>query len=118
MPDCNKKILLVDNEPLIRKLTRTTLAGEDLGILEAENGTQAVEIACSERPRLILLDSNLPDMNGFDVCREIRKTVKTDEVHIIFWSDYIGLKQYELDSVNCELYLLQQKLGILEIDQD
>jgi response regulator RpfG family c-di-GMP phosphodiesterase len=79
----NNKILLVDNEPLIRKLTRTTLDGEDLGILEAENGKQAIETAFLEKPRLILLDVNLPDMDGFDVCSEIRKSISIDDTHII-----------------------------------
>jgi response regulator RpfG family c-di-GMP phosphodiesterase len=83
MSESNNKILLVDNEPLIRKLTRTTLDGEDLGILEAENGQQAVEIASLEKPRLVLLDINLPDMDGFEVCSEIRKAIDMDDTHII-----------------------------------
>ena len=70
-----KTILIVDDEPPIRALIVQTLeALEDDGVrlLQATNGTDAVEVARAERPDLILLDVMMPGLNGFEVCEILR----------------------------------------------
>lgn len=69
----NAKILVVDDEPQIRRVMRTTLTSRGYVIVEARSGGQALEIMRSERPDLIVLDVNMPDMSGLEVCREIRR---------------------------------------------
>lgn len=70
----NKKILLIEDEEKIRILVKKYLEQESFEVLMAESGCQAREILKNNNPDLILLDLMLPEMNGLDLCREIRKT--------------------------------------------
>jgi two-component system KDP operon response regulator KdpE len=65
--------LVVDDEPQIRRVVRNALESIVARTLDAATGSQAIDLAASERPDLIILDLGLPDMNGLEVCREIRK---------------------------------------------
>lgn len=65
-------ILVVDDEPQIRKLLSISLEAHDLKVEEAEKGGEAVRLSASLKPDLILLDLGLPDMDGKDVIRQIR----------------------------------------------
>jgi len=65
-------ILVVDDEPQIRRVMRTTLASNGYTVLEARSGEEALEIMQKERPELVLLDVNMPGMGGLAACREIR----------------------------------------------
>jgi two-component system KDP operon response regulator KdpE len=65
-------VLIVDDEPKIRAIVREALENEAERLLEAVNGHDAIEIAQRERPDLVILDLGLPDMEGADVCRDIR----------------------------------------------
>ena len=68
------RILLVDDEPRLRKMVKDFLKRADYDVVEAENGKQAVEIFFSDtRIDLIILDVMMPEMNGWEVCRTIRK---------------------------------------------
>lgn len=78
-----KKILLVDDESIIRKLARRTIEGADYVILEASSGANAVEIARRENPHLILLDVLMPGMDGFEVCRILKSDPLTQGIIII-----------------------------------
>jgi two-component system, OmpR family, KDP operon response regulator KdpE len=65
-------ILIVDDEPQIRRALRASLAGHGYEITEAKNGQEALDGVVQERPDLILLDLNLPGITGLEVCRMIR----------------------------------------------
>lgn len=65
-------ILVVDDEPQIRRVLRATLLGAGFDVIEAKNGQEASEKAVREHPNLILLDMNMPDMNGLEACRKLR----------------------------------------------
>jgi two-component system KDP operon response regulator KdpE len=65
-------VLVVDDEPQIRRVVRNVLAADEVRVLDASNGQQAIDLAAAERPALIVLDLGLPDMQGIEVCREIR----------------------------------------------
>lgn len=69
----SENILVVDDEPQIRRVLRTTLSFRGYVISEAETGEQALELARKLKPDLILLDVNLPGMSGIETCREIRR---------------------------------------------
>ncbi|MGO4838040.1 response regulator transcription factor, partial [Rhizobiaceae sp. 2RAB30] len=66
------KILVVDDEPPIRKLLRVGLGTQDYSVVEAGNARAAVEQVKAERPDLILLDLGLPDLAGHDLLRQWR----------------------------------------------
>ena len=83
------KILIVDDEKSIRKLVRSYLEADSYEVLEGENGNQAVELARSSAPDLIVLDVGMPVLDGIEALREIRTfsdvyvvmlTARSDEV--------------------------------------
>jgi len=67
-------ILVVDDEPQIRRVLRSTLSTRGYVITEAKTGEDALESMRKERPDLILLDMNMPGMGGIEACRQIRRT--------------------------------------------
>lgn len=66
-------ILVVDDEPQIRRVMRSTLSSRGYVITEAKTGEEAVEAVRKERPDLVLLDVNMPGIGGIAACREIRQ---------------------------------------------
>ncbi len=66
-------ILIVDDESQIRRAVGTALREIADRVLEAETGAAALDLSAAERPELVVLDLGLPDMQGVDVCREIRR---------------------------------------------
>ena len=76
-------ILVVDDELPIIELIQYNLKKEGFTVLTAENGAQALELARSEKPDLIILDLMLPDMGGFDICRILRNDSSTARIPII-----------------------------------
>jgi two-component system KDP operon response regulator KdpE len=67
-------ILIVDDDPSLRRVVRTTLAAKGYEVSEARNGTEALDQIRAARYDLALLDINMPEMTGVEVCEEIRKT--------------------------------------------
>jgi DNA-binding response OmpR family regulator len=67
-------IVVVDDEPQIRRVLRATLATHGYVILEAANGNDAVQAVMLEHPDLVLLDMNMPDMDGLETCGKLRAT--------------------------------------------
>jgi len=71
MPD--EKVLIVDDEPAIRKFLRVTLSAQAYNTIEASSGQEALSKAASDKPDIIVLDIGLPDMNGIEVARLLRQ---------------------------------------------
>jgi len=74
------KILVIDDEPQIRRVVRVILAGENYEVMEARSGEAALLRFREFLPDLVLLDLNMPGMSGLETCRSIRDT---SEVPII-----------------------------------
>ncbi len=70
------KILVVDDEKNIVELIKFHLKKENYRVIEAYKGKDAIELHKKEKPDLIILDVMLPDMGGFEVCKNIRKESK------------------------------------------
>jgi DNA-binding response OmpR family regulator len=69
-----QKILVVDDEPEIVKLVRAYLEHAGFSVVTANEGHQALAVFRHERPNLVILDLNLPGLDGLDVCRALRRT--------------------------------------------
>lgn len=65
-------VLIVDDEPQIRRVLRTTLTSHGYSVIEARSGEEALDLVRSEHVDLILLDVNMPGRSGLETCREIR----------------------------------------------
>lgn len=77
------KILVVDDNRDNIELVRDVLEVEEYLVVEAKNGYEAIEIAPVEQPDVILLDVNMPGMNGFEVCRILKDDESTQHIPII-----------------------------------
>jgi len=78
-----KKILIVDDDPHILEVTRFALEKADMETASADDGAKALEVFASFKPDLVVLDINLPEMDGLEVCKEIRKN---SDVPVLFLS--------------------------------
>ena len=72
MPDADR-VLVIDDEPQIRRAVRDALRDVTANVNEAANGSDGVDAASMARPDLVVLDLGLPDMEGVEVCRAIRR---------------------------------------------
>jgi two-component system, OmpR family, response regulator len=77
------RILIVDDEGHIREVIRVALKKAGMDVIEARDGKEALTRFAADRPDLIVLDIGMPEFDGLDVCREIRKT---SDVPILFLS--------------------------------
>jgi two-component system KDP operon response regulator KdpE len=68
------RILVVDDEPQIRRVMRSALTGQGYSVAEARSGEEALEKLREEPADLVLLDVNLPAMSGLEACRAVRAT--------------------------------------------
>ncbi|MCK4419050.1 response regulator [Candidatus Aerophobetes bacterium] len=78
-----KKILIADDHPKAVELVRVTLEGRNYEIVDASNGKETLKKARLEKPDLVLLDVVMPKMDGFEVCRKLKKDPQTKEIPII-----------------------------------
>ncbi len=77
-----KKILIVDDEPNLRRLSRTILS-KNFIVFEAEDGKQAIDIANTQKPDIILMDMMMPKMDGLTACHAIKKDPATKSIPVI-----------------------------------
>ena len=80
------KVLVVDDDQVIRTLMRYCLDGEAYTLIEAENGTRALEIADQELPDLILLDVMMPGLDGMAVLRRLKERQLTSHIPVIMFT--------------------------------
>ena len=81
-----EQVLLVDDNPTNLQVLYQALEEEGHELLIALNGQEALEIAASAQPALILLDINMPVMDGFETCRRLKEDPATREIVVIFLS--------------------------------
>ncbi|HZK79410.1 MAG TPA: diguanylate cyclase [Humisphaera sp.] len=79
-----KRILIIDDSLPHHNLIKAHLEGEDLEIHGAFDGVKGVQMAVELRPNAILLDIDLPDTDGFEICRRLKANVETNGIPIIF----------------------------------
>lgn len=76
-------ILLVEDNPISRKMVRFALEAEAYGVVEAGNGRAALELCSIRRPDLLVLDYVLPDMDGLRLLAEVRRLMAAPELPAI-----------------------------------
>lgn len=78
------RILVVEDDFDISNMLRIYFSGQGYEVQVANRGGEAMSLTRKQLPNLIVLDIMLPDMNGYDVCRELRTTTRTSHIPIIF----------------------------------
>ncbi|MGV3708877.1 MAG: response regulator [Gemmatimonas sp.] len=66
------RVLIIDDEPHIRRVVRNVLSELEVGVIEASRAQEGIDLAAAQQPAVIVLDLGLPDIDGREVCRELR----------------------------------------------
>jgi len=77
------RILIVDDEEDILELLRYNISKEGYDVISSENGEGCLELALSHSPDLIILDLMMPDIDGLEVCKKLKKDDKTKSIPVI-----------------------------------
>ncbi|MGH7835639.1 MAG: response regulator [Candidatus Binatia bacterium] len=85
-----QKILVVEDEPDIRKLVQYNLTQERFKVLEAEDGERALKIVQREKPDLVILDLMLPGLSGLELCKILRERPETARLPILMLTAKAG----------------------------
>lgn len=91
----NETILVVDDEEHIVELLKFNLEKMGYNVLTAGNGPDALNIALSRRPKLVILDIMIPELDGYEVCKALRKDPLTQDISIIM----LTAKEEEIDKI-------------------
>ncbi len=100
-------VLIVDDDPFIRKLIATTL--EDVAgfeLVEAADGREAVEAAARDRPDLVFLDIEMPEVDGLEACRRLRAAPDTARATIVMLTAAAGdTAERDAETAGADLFL-------------
>jgi CheY-like chemotaxis protein len=100
-------VLIVDDDPFVRKLISTTL--EDVAgfeLVEAGDGREAVDVAVRDRPELVFLDVDMPELDGFQACRRLRAEPHTARATIVMLTAAAGdSAEREAETAGADLFL-------------
>ena len=116
MPPNSKKVLLVEDDTNIRELYAMALIKAGIGIMMAQDGDQGVRMALKEHPALVLLDIDMPIMNGYDAAARIREDVWGKTVPIIFLTNRDDPRDQAHASIAMpERYIVKANTGVKEV---
>jgi phosphate regulon transcriptional regulator PhoB len=90
MAKTGQKILIVEDEPDIRKLVNYNLAQERFKVLEAEDGEQGLQIVQRDKPDLVILDLMLPGLSGMELCKILRERAETERLPVLMLTAKAG----------------------------
>ena len=102
----SKRILVVEDQPDSRRIIRDMLAGTDYEIAEAENGEEALAAVAKQRPDLILMDIQLPIMDGYTATRQIKADATLRSIPIIAVTSYaLSDEEKKARAAGCDDYV-------------
>lgn len=114
LSDCKGTILYVEDNLDNRTLVRRVLLAEDYKVLEATNAVEALKVISKDKPNLILMDINMPDMDGYTLTMKIKNTPGFERVPILALTANVmrGDREKTLEA-GCDGYIQKP----LDIDQ-
>ena len=83
MTTSKARVLLADDDAGLRRLMVTTLGRDRFDLLEAVDGPEALRVAQEQAPDLLLLDVNMPGLDGYEVCRRLKATPQTASIKVV-----------------------------------
>jgi two-component system, cell cycle response regulator DivK len=101
---CGRSILIIDDDALNLKLFAMTLAGRGYRVLLAMDARRGIELACRERPDLIMMDIQLPDMSGLEATRALKQGAGTSGIPVLITTAFL-VDSEELRASGCDAYL-------------
>ena len=111
-----RKILLVEDDTALASVYRSRLELEGFDVCEANNGEDALSLAVSEHPDLILLDVMMPKISGFDVLDILRNTPETTNIRVIMLTAHSQPKDKErAEQLGVDDYLVKSQVVIGDV---
>ena len=101
------RILLVDDDPALRTLLRTTFEVADVGVVEAENADAARRQIQRARPSVIVLDVSMPGKSGLELCRELKNDPSTRDIPIVLLTGSAGGTTAAAKQVGADAFVLK-----------
>lgn len=95
MTSTPKTILACDDEPIILEIIEYVVKGEDFNLHTADNGKDALRLAREIMPDLIMLDDNMPELTGFEVCEILKNDDKTKNIIVVMFTANTQASDYE-----------------------
>lgn len=95
----DKSILIVDDDPVVRKIIKSFLKDLEINLLEAGDGVEAMQMLIRSNVGLILLDIEMPNMNGIETCKRIKQNPRTRNIPVIMCSSK-STRENVLSAVN------------------
>jgi CheY-like chemotaxis protein len=93
-----KSILIVDDDEVAVRMLRPALLSHGYAVLTAETGADGLQIVQSQKPDMILLDVLLPDINGREVCRQLKEARETRDIPVVFMTAKDSLEDIQAET--------------------
>ena len=101
----NPVILLADDQPDIREVTRLYLEMEGYAVIEAVNGQEAIAKALDHKPDLVLMDLGMPEVDGVEATKVIRRSEEVADVPIVALTGFGDIVAAKAREAGCDLVL-------------
>jgi CheY-like chemotaxis protein len=99
-------VVIADDEPVVRSLLVTLLAGRPVQVFEAVNGTQALALVREVHPKLVLLDVDMPELDGLSVCAQIKADPQLAHTQVVLLTGRDGMPDiHRGQQARADLYL-------------
>lgn len=109
-------VLLIEDEPEVLELYRLKLTLDGYSVSTAKSGKEGLKKSLSEKPELIFLDIKMPDMDGFEVLKKLRKPGKTKDIPVVILSNFDEQEMIEKGlSLGANEYLIKSQFTPEEI---
>jgi len=100
------KILIAEDSDMMRKIAKMSLEKGGHIVIEAKNGLEAVELAKKELPQVILLDAEMPEMDGWEACKTIKSNSQTANIPVLMCTGHdLSEEQEQLKKVSAAGYI-------------
>ncbi len=85
-PNVRKRVLFVDDEPMVVKVVESRLRSAGFEVITARNGKEGIAKAETQAPDIIVLDSMMPEMNGQETCARLKANEKTKRIPVVVFT--------------------------------
>jgi DNA-binding response OmpR family regulator len=118
MPEGAKRILLAEDDRFLRRAAEARLRQQGFEVLTATDGEEALRVARAEHPDLVLLDVVMPQLQGFDVLKALKRDAVTSRIPVIVLSNLGQERDVEQAiALGAEAYLVKAHLSLQDLVQ-